>query len=751
MADRTISVRLQAITDQYSRAMEDAGRKTQDTGKAVWETEQGSDRLSGALTRRLIPALGTAGLTRTLKQSFEAASEMESSLVKMETLVGLTSGEVEALASGFGDLSRETGVAQQELADAAFFITSAGLEGAAALDALEFAAKGAAIGLGDTAVIADTLTSVMNAYGEETIGAGEATDILLAAVRNGKMEASELSAAIGPVIPLAAEMGVTFDEVAGAMSAMTLTGTTAGGAATNLSGILRSMLNPSQQAEETLRQFGLSGEALRRQLQEEGLLATLETLRTTFDGNEEALARVIPRAEGMIGFLSLMGENADATAAIMGETADATGLVDEAMDRVSETSEFATSRMKNSWEDFRRELTEDLLPSISYAMMGVSEAFEAGIITGMWDIGSASQRMAEYVDENFGRIRWSAWFTGDAFDDFGRKGDELADQKDAWRGQADAYVDQLIGMANRSSDAADASEDLTDAVDGTEEQLIDTERAVNRLREAYDRLIGKTMDAIETEMRWYDALQRVEDQIKSGDDALNIHTETGRDNIRMLQDAIEAAFDHGASMMENGSSAQEAAGMVQTHIDTLMDQAREAGLTETQVQELIDTYNLTPSDIRTVMQADTRDADRLARNYQDVLNRLPRNITTNVRLNLPALPSGMNWGSGGLPNVRVHTGGYVSQSGKIQKFHDGGMVGGLRSDEVPAILQTGEVVLSRQQVSLLGQALSSVPRMHDGGTARTTNVTVNNPAPEPASVSIGRQMRRLEAFGVFDG
>lgn len=751
MADRTISVRLQAITEQYSRAMEDAGRKTQDTGKAVWETEQGSDRLSGALTRRLIPALGAAGLTRALKQSFEAASAMEGSLVKMETLVGLTTDEVSALAAGFGDLSRETGIAQQDLADAAFFITSAGLRGAAALDALEYAAKGAAIGLGETHEIADLLTSVMNAYGPEVISAAEATDILVGAVRNGKADAPEFAGALDRILPVASEMGVSFEEIAAATAAMTRTGSDAATATNSLRGILMALLRPSQQAEATLREFGLSGAEMRRQLREEGLLETLETLKETFDGNEEALARVIPRVEGLTGFMDLMGANVDNTRQTFDNMAETTGLIDEAFERYGETADIQSSRAKNAWEDFKRSFAEDSMPAITVALEEATFAIENDLIRGLWDLGAAGQTIADNIEENFGRIKWSAWFTGDAFEDFGRKGDELADQKDAWRGQADAYVDQLIGMADRSRDAADASDDLTGAVDDTEQQLIDTERAVNQLRDAYDRLIGKTMDAIETEMRWFDALQKVEEQIESGDDALNIHTETGRDNIRMLHDAIEAAFDHGASMMENGSTAQEAAGMVQTHIDTLMAQAREAGITEEQVQELIDTYGLTPTEIRTVMDADTRDADRLARNYQDVLNRLPRNITTTVRLNLPSLPPGMNWGSGGLPNVRAHTGGYVSPSGKIQKFHDGGMVGGLRSDEMPAILQTGEVVLSRQQVSLLGQALSSVPRMHDGGTARTTNVTVNNPAPEPASVSIGRQMRRLEAFGVFDG
>ena len=54
----------------------------------------------------------------------------------------------------------------------------------------------------------------------------------------------------------------------------------------------------------------------------------------------------------------------------------------------------------------------------------------------------------------------------------------------------------------------------------------------------------------------------------------------------------------------------------------------------------------------------------------------------------------------GLFGERRHTGGAVQSyhnGGEVQKFHGGGMA--LRADEVPAILQTGEYVASREMVS----------------------------------------------------
>jgi hypothetical protein len=76
--------------------------------------------------------------------------------------------------------------------------------------------KAAAVGLGETKTIADLATSAMNAYGSDTLSASAATDILATAVREGKLEASELAGSMGGVIPIASNLGVEFHEVAGA-------------------------------------------------------------------------------------------------------------------------------------------------------------------------------------------------------------------------------------------------------------------------------------------------------------------------------------------------------------------------------------------------------------------------------------------------------------------------------------------------------------------------------------------------------
>ena len=149
-------------------------------------------------------------------------------------------------------MSQSVGKGPRELADALFFITSAGLEGEQALRALEAAAKGSAIGLGDTATVADALTSAMNAYGAETLSAEMATAILVATVREGKVEADQLAGSLGKIIPIASEMGVSFDQVGAAIAAMTRLGLDANVSTTGLRALFSGLLQDSPKVRKGL-------------------------------------------------------------------------------------------------------------------------------------------------------------------------------------------------------------------------------------------------------------------------------------------------------------------------------------------------------------------------------------------------------------------------------------------------------------------------------------------------------------------
>ena len=319
---------LRKQADTLANRMNRVGDRFQNVGKTMATT-------GATLTRRVtLPIVAFGGA------AVKTASEFESSFAQIEGLVGVTGDDLEHLRKAALELGPTFGKSAGEAAEAMFFITSAGLRGTEAIEALEMSLKASASGLGDTATVADLATSVINAYGSDTMDAAEATDILAAAVREGKLAPEELAGSIGSVLPLASAMGVNFDEVGAAFAAMSRTGTDASAASTQLRGIMTALLKPTKQAEDALEEMGLSSAGLREQIREEGLLSVLETLSEQFEGNDAAAAQVFGNVRALSGVLDLMGSNADGTREIFANMADTTGTLDDAFEVVSDTSGF---------------------------------------------------------------------------------------------------------------------------------------------------------------------------------------------------------------------------------------------------------------------------------------------------------------------------------------------------------------------------------------------------------------------------
>jgi len=272
------------------------------------------------------------------------AAEFETSFAKIEGLVGVSGQALGKLEEAAQTLGPQFGKSANEAADALFFITSAGLRGAAATEVLEASLKGAAIGLGETKTIADLATSAVNAYGQQNLNGAQAVDVLTEAVRLGKLEPAELAQSMGQVLPISSNLGVSFQEVGAAMAGMSKTGTDASTAATQLRQILNTIAKPTSQANEQLASMGMSAEGLRKQIREEGLFATLETLTTAFDGNIEATTQVFGNIRALSGVLDLMGASVDDNRELFRQMTDDVGVLDEALQVTEQTASFKFNR-----------------------------------------------------------------------------------------------------------------------------------------------------------------------------------------------------------------------------------------------------------------------------------------------------------------------------------------------------------------------------------------------------------------------
>lgn len=381
MADNLLRVKILADTKQLSNSLSSASSKLKAFGSKM--SSVGSQLQS----RLALPLIAIGG------SSIKMAADFDKSMTKIKTLVGVASDEVDKMSAGVKAMATEAGVSSSEAADALFFITSAGLRGAEAMEVLEQSTKAAALGLGDTATVADLATSALNAYGAENLSATNATDVLTSAVREGKLEAGELSSVMGQVLPVASNMGVEFHEVGAAFAAMSRTGTPAAQAATQLNSILMAIMKPTTQSAAAMKELGLSSQGLREQIKDEGLLSVFQRLKTASEGNAEAFERVFGNVRALKGIMDLTGASADTTAEIFERMANTSGITADAFNELQNSAEFQLRKglnsLRNSFTELGGTLMQTFLPIIQKGI-----GFIQGLFKAFNDLSPETQQLA---------------------------------------------------------------------------------------------------------------------------------------------------------------------------------------------------------------------------------------------------------------------------------------------------------------------------------------------------------------------
>lgn len=267
------------------------------------------------------------------------AAQLETSFSKIENLVGVSGATLEDFKKEVASISGVVGKSQKELSDALFTITSAGLKGEAALELLNSASKASVIGLGDTGTVAKAATAIMTAFADRNYTAAEAVNLLAKTVREGNLAAEELAPAIGKVLPIAAQLGVSFEEVGANIATFSRLGISAGESVTALKAFLGNLIKPSKEAEKILKKFGLTAQGVRDSISKNGLSATLKDLLKRFDGNTESVAKLFGSVEGLANVLGTAGAQGEEYTRILATMSDGIDIVETGFEKASETAD----------------------------------------------------------------------------------------------------------------------------------------------------------------------------------------------------------------------------------------------------------------------------------------------------------------------------------------------------------------------------------------------------------------------------
>jgi TP901 family phage tail tape measure protein len=198
--------------------------------------------------------------------SVKAASDFQQGMNRLVTGAGDVTDNMQKMGQSILGISTATGVLTGELLPAMYQIISSGERGAVAENTLKVAAMGAVAEQAKIVDVAKAITTAMTDYGTAQFNATQFMNGYTRATQLGKITLEELSTSMGPILPLAKNIGISFADVAGAMSTMTNAGIPAERAATSLRFLFQSLEVPTTKAKNAMESMGLSSVAVGNEL-----------------------------------------------------------------------------------------------------------------------------------------------------------------------------------------------------------------------------------------------------------------------------------------------------------------------------------------------------------------------------------------------------------------------------------------------------------------------------------------------------
>lgn len=346
-----------AIRDLATAALERIGAQFMIFGKqvqaAATQATVASTAATAATTKYLTSTgysmimtgrLMTWGLTFPMVAAGVAtakfASDFEAAMMKIQVLAGVSADKIDDFRESILRMATETATGPRELAAALYVVTSAGIRTEQALEITRLSALGAAMGMGEAADIARSLTTIMTSYGKSAVTAEQAMDMMFVTVREGAAESEALAPVIGRVTGVAQQLGVQFDEVGAYLATFTRLGVTAREAVTSLGAVFTNVLNATPEATNALAAAGWSIKGFRDSIVQSGLAATLLELQNRLRGNDAAMQSIFGNVRALRGVLGNTGAQAKAYAEIIKLIAQSHGEFGRGAELMKNTIQF---------------------------------------------------------------------------------------------------------------------------------------------------------------------------------------------------------------------------------------------------------------------------------------------------------------------------------------------------------------------------------------------------------------------------
>lgn len=249
---------------------------------------------------------------------------------------------------------------------------------------------------------------------------------------------------------------------------------------------------------------------------------------------------------------------------------------------------------------------------------------------------------------------------------------------------AGAQAEEIFaGMENVLNDTGDAAEDTAGQVSQLEDELA----ALNDQLEEHYGLVQESIDSMfdaeDAAWAWETAVQDLREATEENSGSIDDNTEAAANQRQAFADATDATLANIQAIDTSTMSHHEVRDAVWAHIDALIDEAMQMGLTRDEAMDLVE-RGLGPIDDNFIADV-AMDKGTIEKDIRDIdgqLNSLTR--TRNAYIVAQIIRAGD--GHGAIPAEGRNTRGW--------RGHSGGVIPGGESRPVPLLALGGEEILS---------------------------------------------------------
>lgn len=348
-----------ASIEEYTEKVQKAGEKVKNAGSGMTKTVTAPILAAGAASAKM-------------------AMDFEDSMAKVSTIADATEVPMDEMQKAILDLSNQTGISSEEIAQNIYDSISAGQKTGDAVNFVSNSTKLAKAGFADAGAALDVLTTIMNAYGLKASEVTNVSDMLIQTQNLGKTTVADLASSMGKVIPTANAYGVSLDELCAGYAIMTANGLATAESTTYMNGMLNELGKSGTNVSETLKEK--TGKTF-KELMDSGMSLSdvLKIISDAATENNKSFGDMWSSSEAGKAGMILLGDSAENFNGVleqMQNSAGATNTAFEKLDTNSTKIKKATNELKNDAIDLGTTLMEELAPIIENIAEKISKFTE---------------------------------------------------------------------------------------------------------------------------------------------------------------------------------------------------------------------------------------------------------------------------------------------------------------------------------------------------------------------------------------